>query len=128
MTNHVWKREAAYVDNASYESIINEDDDTFLSVLSIKNATKDDEGNYECTLTNSLGEKTHEIFVTVEPERPIDGGWSEWSELSICSRTCGRGYGYKKKTRECNNPKPKNGGIDCDGFKDFYEYCELSKC
>merc|ERR1712055_918587 len=38
---------------------------------------------------------------------PVDGGWSEWS---TCTKSCGHGMKY----RSCTNPKPANGGEDCD--------------
>ncbi|ELU10812.1 hypothetical protein CAPTEDRAFT_115562, partial [Capitella teleta] len=42
------------------------------------------------------------------------GGWGEWSAYSDCSVTCG--HGKKFRTRECNNPKPLDGGLDCIGL------------
>lgn len=32
----------------------------------------------------------------------IDGDWSEWSDYTPCSRTCGGGVQIKR--RRCNNP------------------------
>ncbi|KAL4235896.1 Adamts12p [Mactra antiquata] len=34
--------------------------------------------------------------------QPVDGGWSQWSGYSECSRTCGGGV--MNKQRMCNNP------------------------
>jgi len=45
----------------------------------------------------------------------VDGQWGPWSGFSECSVECG--YGKKERYRECNNPKPKNGGKDCEGRK-----------
>ncbi|XP_002157334.1 coadhesin [Hydra vulgaris] len=42
---------------------------------------------------------------------PVDGGFSEWSEWSLCSESCGKGL--NKRERSCNNPSPSNGGKDC---------------
>ena len=33
---------------------------------------------------------------------PVDGGWDNWSEWSVCSRTCGGGV--LNRLRKCNNP------------------------
>ena len=38
----------------------------------------------------------------------MDGGWSEFGE---CSTSCGPGIRY----RNCTNPKPAFGGLDCQG-------------
>ena len=43
----------------------------------------------------------------------IDGGWSQWSLWSPCSRTCG--ISVKRRKRSCTNPVPQNGGAQCDG-------------
>uniref|UniRef100_F1KSM2 Netrin receptor UNC5 n=1 Tax=Ascaris suum TaxID=6253 RepID=F1KSM2_ASCSU len=40
----------------------------------------------------------------------IDGHWSEWSGWSQCSENC-----HKFRTRECDSPRPANGGQSCIG-------------
>ena len=42
---------------------------------------------------------------------PVHGGFSEWSNFSACSQSCGNSS--KTRTRICNNPTPSNGGRDC---------------
>ena len=45
-------------------------------------------------------------------ECPIDGGYTEWSEFSTCTKSCNGGR--QKRWRTCFNPKPKYGGRDCE--------------
>lgn len=45
---------------------------------------------------------------------PIHGNYSEWSDFSSCTLTCGGGKQYR--TRTCNNPSPQYGGINCSGL------------
>ena len=43
----------------------------------------------------------------------MNGGWSTWSPWSQCSHPCM----IKMRTRECTNPPPENGGLNCTGTK-----------
>jgi len=58
---------------------------------------------------------THERRACSKKQCRADGHWSEWSPkvCRYCSKTCG--YGTCTQTRECNNPRPQNGGKDCKG-------------
>lgn len=58
--------------------------------------------------------------------RPIDGGWGPWSPYGPCSLTCGGGIQYSE--RECNNPKPANGGALCRGIRSRYQSCNTEEC
>ncbi|XP_065325434.1 A disintegrin and metalloproteinase with thrombospondin motifs 17-like isoform X1 [Gordionus sp. m RMFG-2023] len=52
------------------------------------------------------------------------GSWSSWSSWSKC-----RGddtIGFAKRTRKCNNPRPKFGGRYCQGAKIEYKVCEYA--
>lgn len=56
-------------------------------------------------------------------ERPgaIDGGWSNWTVWSDCSRTCGSGVAFQE--RYCNNPAPSHGGRYCVGDHRRHKIC-----
>ena len=43
----------------------------------------------------------------------VDGGWTEFSDWSDCTATCGGGT--EIRTRTCSNPTPANGGAECTG-------------
>ena len=61
--------------------------------------------------------------------RLVNGGYSDWSELSKCSVTCG--YGRQTQTRTCTNPSPKGyGAKDCKelGQPQRNYPCKLPKC
>jgi len=60
------------------------------------------------------------------PHRVVHGGWSQWSSFDECSRSCGGGV--QKATRECNNPKPENGGQYCLGERVRYRSCNTQEC
>lgn len=56
----------------------------------------------------------------------VDGGWSEWSDWTKCSRPCG--VGYQVQERKCDNPVPSDDGKNCEGDEDKYRYCKLTNC
>nr|XP_040220172.2 A disintegrin and metalloproteinase with thrombospondin motifs 9 isoform X3 [Anopheles coluzzii] len=58
--------------------------------------------------------------------KPQNGGWSAWSSFNECSRTCGGGI--QARTRECDSPKPKNGGKFCTGLRIEYRPCNTQPC
>ncbi|XP_046551251.1 thrombospondin-1-like [Haliotis rubra] len=50
----------------------------------------------------------------------VDGGWSPWVRWTAndgeeCSAYCGGGKIRQSRQRSCDNPKPQNGGADCEG-------------
>ncbi|XP_069602008.1 complement component C6 [Ranitomeya imitator] len=51
----------------------------------------------------------------------VDGSWSCWSAWSLCDA-----FSNKHRTRECNNPAPRNGGKNCEGLHTEERYCHLS--
>ena len=57
------------------------------------------------------------------PKSPVDGGWTEWSGWSTCDVDCS-----KKRTRECKNPAPFEGGADCLGNSTETDTCCGGDC
>ncbi|KAL9989079.1 hypothetical protein ACROYT_G003587 [Oculina patagonica] len=57
---------------------------------------------------------------------PVDGGWSEWTEWTLCSKVCDGGE--QTRFRECNNPAPLHGGKDCLGNKRDSRACNFFRC
>uniref|UniRef100_A0A7E4W1Q7 Peptidase M12B domain-containing protein n=1 Tax=Panagrellus redivivus TaxID=6233 RepID=A0A7E4W1Q7_PANRE len=55
-----------------------------------------------------------------------DGSWGEWREWEDCSRTCGGGI--QKALRDCDSPKPSNGGKYCVGQRERYRPCNIQEC
>ncbi|GBP26619.1 Semaphorin-5A [Eumeta japonica] len=66
-------------------------------------------------------------------DMPVDGGWSSWSEWEPCVQDNGPGYnGYNEKPdmcmcrhRKCDNPKPANGGENCEGTSTAVSNCTV---
>ena len=56
----------------------------------------------------------------------VDGGWSDWSEYSACSATCGQGI--QIATRECTNPAPEGSGQPCIGDTQAQRDCMIVEC
>ncbi|CAC5415827.1 Coadhesin,Hemicentin-1,Thrombospondin-2,Mucin-like protein [Mytilus coruscus] len=64
---------------------------------------------------------------------PINGGWSQytvWSQWGNCSKECDRGLRYRTRSRSCTNPKPKFGGLECNGKTTEEEggVCNIQHC
>ncbi|XP_035900028.1 hemicentin-1-like [Anopheles stephensi] len=68
----------------------------------------------------------HEVKTCKLQECRVDGGWSEWTEWSPCSKPCGEGFTTRK--RFCNNPAPKAGGSRCVGENFEQARCLTKKC
>ncbi|XP_068696389.1 coadhesin-like [Montipora foliosa] len=56
----------------------------------------------------------------------VDGHWSSWSAFGPCSKTCGGGVQYRKRT--CNNPPPSGGGKNCHGPPHQSNSCNTQAC
>ncbi|KAJ3587567.1 hypothetical protein NHX12_011164 [Muraenolepis orangiensis] len=69
--------------------------------------------------------KGHCIWLTADIIKQ-DGGWGPWSAFGQCSRTCGGGVQFR--TRECDNPRPANGGRTCMGSIYQFQMCSTEEC
>ncbi|XP_022795168.1 coadhesin-like [Stylophora pistillata] len=75
-------------------------------------------------------QKTNYIYRLTDnpgPQSPdVDGGFTEWSSWTECSKTCGGGE--KVRERECTNPEPKGNGQPCVGDSEEAEVCNSQEC
>ncbi|XP_062521149.1 coadhesin-like [Corticium candelabrum] len=58
---------------------------------------------------------------------PVDGHWSAWSPWTPCTKSCGN-EGTTRRSRQCDNPSPSNGGDDCPGKKEIVAQCNVKCC
>ena len=72
------------------------------------------------SISQSISRKTN-LFTFI-----VDGGFTEWSLFGSCSKTCGGGV--MKRTRNCTNPAPANGGQDCVGPREETRNCSTGAC
>ena len=58
----------------------------------------------------------------------VNGGYSNWSSYSACSKSCGGGI--KTRSRSCTKPKPEHGGKNCNslGASKSTAACNLNAC
>ena len=56
----------------------------------------------------------------------VDGGWTDYSAWSDCTKTCGTGT--QTRTRTCTNPTPKGGGAVCTGDAEETQNCNTHPC
>ncbi|CAG2241189.1 unnamed protein product [Mytilus edulis] len=55
-----------------------------------------------------------------------NGMWSNWSDYSICSVTCGGGI--QTRSRMCSNPAPNENGQNCSGNNVDERNCNTLNC
>jgi len=56
----------------------------------------------------------------------LDGGWTDWTAWTTCTKTCGNGT--QTHTRNCTNPRPSGGGLTCVGFSRETQICNTDPC
>ena len=76
--------------------------------------------------TDTDGDTVDQSYSSSITKKPIDGGWSAWSDWGSCSVSCGGGT--QTRTRACNNPPPQYGGIACSGSTTESQACNTQSC
>ena len=56
----------------------------------------------------------------------VDGGWSDWTRWTSCSKSCGTGF--RERSRSCTQPAPKFGGKTCPGAAHESHGCNTHSC
>lgn len=56
----------------------------------------------------------------------VHGHWSSWSSFGSCSKSCGGGAQYRRRT--CSNPAPSGGGKGCPGSSYHSRACNTKGC
>ena len=56
----------------------------------------------------------------------VDGGWSDWQNVTNCSTTCGEGVITQQRT--CTQPSPSCGGRECSGINITNISCSNKCC
>ena len=56
----------------------------------------------------------------------VHGNWSSWSSWPNCNKPCNGGS--KSRKRLCDNPRPANGGRDCEGPATESQSCNPNPC
>ncbi|XP_076367645.1 A disintegrin and metalloproteinase with thrombospondin motifs 9-like isoform X2 [Tachypleus tridentatus] len=66
------------------------------------------------------------VQVDKRRQEAIHGQWGKWQSYGHCSRKCGGGI--QRSVRECDNPRPTNGGRYCLGQRTRYLSCNTHEC
>ncbi|XP_060069782.1 hemicentin-1-like [Ylistrum balloti] len=57
---------------------------------------------------------------------PVNGQWGNWQGWTECSATCGEGERFR--SRFCDNPSPRDGGLNCQDDDIQYDVCVSRPC
>ena len=76
------------------------------------------------TALNSI--KQHKLNHIHKKIFPVNGGWSEYGPWTNCTEVCGGGN--QTRFRTCDNPKPKYGGMECEGSEMDNRDCNTQPC
>ncbi|XP_054272557.1 hemicentin-1-like [Macrosteles quadrilineatus] len=79
----------------------------------------------EFDLSECVGDKIQSRPCNVLPCQ-VHGGWSEWTDWTSCSESCGRGT--RRRYRRCDSPAPALGGDTCLGSDGEQETCTIQPC
>ncbi|XP_061167956.1 serine-rich adhesin for platelets-like [Saccostrea echinata] len=77
-------------------------------------------GGYNCSCTNGY------ILGPNNVCKDRNGGLSNWSAWSNCTKQCGTGS--QTRTRSCNNPTRQGSGADCSGALSQTQDCNTNLC
>ena len=56
----------------------------------------------------------------------VNGGWTDYSEWTVCSADCAGGT--QTRSRTCTNPEPAFKGLDCPGEAEETRECNTDPC
>ena len=93
-----------------------------LSSRSVANSTCDQFIRSLISCFSNVLSKVFNLFLIFS----VNGGWTQWSEWSGCSPSCGPAQKYRK--RSCTNPRPAHGGRVCVGPETSVERCRNVPC
>ncbi|KAK3094138.1 hypothetical protein FSP39_024610 [Pinctada imbricata] len=96
-----------------------------VKIAELKSMASDPDSSHVFTVNTFDGLKTIKDSLA-KKACEVHGGWSTWSSSGQCSKSCGGGTMTQK--RECNNPKPKNGGQHCIGISTRTLACNTQNC
>ncbi|XP_065055863.1 uncharacterized protein LOC135684291 isoform X3 [Rhopilema esculentum] len=79
-----------------------------------------------CTKDNLCDDYLKQTEPCSLPPCAVNGAWTEWGSWSDCNKTCIGGI--QTRVRSCNNPAPRNGGLDCFGISNENMECNFRPC